>query len=223
MATIDVKDAAGNTVPLEKPLAAGRAAAAASRPVALSNEDAAALAQLHTDLGTTLAGFLDGLEALIGTTNSGNAAILAKLSADPATQTTLAALLAKVSPDQATQTTLAAILAKMIAAPSTSAKQDSEIAAIGTVGTRAYGTSVARLAYAGASAASTVITGTEVLLHNCGTARCYVKSGSGTPVATANDIPIEAGEKFHLRITTGDKIAAIQDSFGGNLNIVPVA
>lgn len=94
MATIDVKDAAGNTVPLEKPLAAGRAAAAASRPVALSTEDAAALALLHTDLATTLAGFLDGLEALIGTTNSGNAAILAKLSADPATQTTLAALLA---------------------------------------------------------------------------------------------------------------------------------
>lgn len=37
--------------------------------------------------------------------------ILAKLSADPATQTTLAAVLAKLSADPATQTTLAAILA----------------------------------------------------------------------------------------------------------------
>jgi hypothetical protein len=145
MATIDVKDAAGNSVPIEKPLAPGRATASASRPVALSTEDAAALALLHTDLATTLAGFLDGLEALIGTTNSGNAAILAKLSPDPATQTTLAALLAKVIAAPATEakqdatntllTTIAgyvdgieagnaAILAKLIAAPATEAKQD---------------------------------------------------------------------------------------------------
>ncbi len=37
MATIDVKDAAGATVAIEKPLAPGRGAAAASRPVALSS------------------------------------------------------------------------------------------------------------------------------------------------------------------------------------------
>lgn len=43
MATIDVKDAAGSTVAVEKPNANGRAAAAASRPVALSTEDKAAL------------------------------------------------------------------------------------------------------------------------------------------------------------------------------------
>lgn len=43
MATIDVKDAANTTVALEKPLAPGRAAAAASRPVVLSTEDLAAL------------------------------------------------------------------------------------------------------------------------------------------------------------------------------------
>lgn len=41
------------------------------------------------------------------------AAILAKLSSDPATQTTLAAVLAKLSSDPATQTTLAAILTKL--------------------------------------------------------------------------------------------------------------
>lgn len=38
--------------------------------------------------------------------------VVAKLSSDPATQTTLAAVLAKLSSDPATQTTLAAILAK---------------------------------------------------------------------------------------------------------------
>jgi hypothetical protein len=50
MATIDVKDAGGATVAIEKPLVPGRAAAAASRPVALSTEDKAALDQLHADL-----------------------------------------------------------------------------------------------------------------------------------------------------------------------------
>lgn len=43
MATIDVKDAAGTTVAIEKPLAPGRAAASASRPVVIANEDFAAL------------------------------------------------------------------------------------------------------------------------------------------------------------------------------------
>ncbi len=54
MATIDVKDASGTTVPIEKPLAPGRAAAAASRPVVLSTEDLAALAALATALGDIL-------------------------------------------------------------------------------------------------------------------------------------------------------------------------
>jgi hypothetical protein len=52
MATIDVKDAGGSTVAIEKPLAPGRAAAASSRPVALSNEDFAVLDGLETVLGT---------------------------------------------------------------------------------------------------------------------------------------------------------------------------
>jgi hypothetical protein len=37
MATMNVLDAAGATVAVEKPLTPGRAAAASSRPVALSN------------------------------------------------------------------------------------------------------------------------------------------------------------------------------------------
>ena len=43
MATIDVKDAAGATVALERPLAPGQAARAASRPVTVATEDLAAL------------------------------------------------------------------------------------------------------------------------------------------------------------------------------------
>jgi hypothetical protein len=71
---------------------------------------------------TTQSGYLDNLETLITATNAAlatlgtqttAAAILAKLSSDPATQTTLAAVLAKLSADPATQTTLAAMSAKL--------------------------------------------------------------------------------------------------------------
>lgn len=48
MATINVKDAAGSTTSIEKPNSNGRAAAAASRPVALATEDKAALDALST-------------------------------------------------------------------------------------------------------------------------------------------------------------------------------
>lgn len=83
MATMNVLDAAGSTVAVEKPLVPGRAAAAASRPVALSNEDAAfldgiegQLTTLATKLDSVIAavdgleGFTDGIEGLIGTTNT---------------------------------------------------------------------------------------------------------------------------------------------------------
>lgn len=111
---------------------------------------------------------------------------------------------------------------KLIAAPATEAKQDTALAGQATIGTRGYGTALTRLAYTGTSAQSGAITGTEVLLHNCGDGRCYIKAAS-SPTATASDIPLEAGEKFHLRITSGHKIAALQDSVAGNLNIIPVA
>ena len=54
MATIDVKDAAGVTRTLEAPNANGRQAAASSRPVALSNEDKAALDAIQDAVEATL-------------------------------------------------------------------------------------------------------------------------------------------------------------------------
>lgn len=51
MATMNVKDAAGSTTSVEKPNANGRAAASASRPVAISTEDKAALDAVGTALG----------------------------------------------------------------------------------------------------------------------------------------------------------------------------
>lgn len=122
---------------------------------------------------------------------------------------------------QATQPVSAAALPLPTGA-ATAANQTTAIAAIGTIGTRAYGAGATRVAYTGTSAQSGTIAATEVMLHNCGTARCYVAAASN-PTATVNDIPLEAGEKFTLRITSGHRVAVIQDSAGGNLNIIPVA
>lgn len=196
----------------------------------------------------TLIGLVDGVEAALATlgTQTTLAAILAKLIAAPATEAKqdtlighvdgIETLLTSGNSAQATaanqttiighvdgiETSLTSILAKIIAAPATEAKQDAQTAAIATIGTRAYGAGASRVAYTGTSAQSGTIAATEVMLHNCGTARCYV-AGASNPTATVNDIPLEAGEKFTMRITSGHKVAVIQDSTGGNLNIIPVA
>lgn len=140
-----------------------------------------------------------------------------------ATQSTAAAILAKLSADPATQTTLAAVLAKMIATPATEAKQDANTSAVNLVGTRAYATASARLAVGPASTYSAVITATEVLLH--ASTRSFVRpiAATGTPTISTDDIPIEAGEKFHMRITSGQRIGVLRDTADGFLNIIPVA
>lgn len=117
-----------------------------------------------------------------------------------------------------TQTTLAAVLAKMIAAPATEAKQDAQTAAIATIGTRAYGAGQ-QVAIGATSAASTGLTATEVLLH--ASSRCFVRVA--TAATAGAGIPLEAGEKFHLRLTSGQQIHVIRDTADGFLNIVPVA
>lgn len=149
-------------------------------------------------LATSLNGFVDGLEALLGTTNSSLTSIAGYVDGLEALAITLNGYVDGLETLGAAQS-----------------------AALATVGTRAYGTAENRLAINSAGAASSGITATEVLLH--ASSRCFVKSGSGTPTATVNDIPLEAGEKFHMRITSGHKIAVIRDTADGFLNIVPVA
>lgn len=63
MSTINVLDAGGSVVPIEKPLTPSRAAASASRPVVLSTEDLAALTALATALAAANAS-LDNIEAV---------------------------------------------------------------------------------------------------------------------------------------------------------------
>jgi len=193
----------------------------------------------------TLIGHVDGVEAAL-------ASILAKIIAAPATEakqdTGNASLGTIAGKDFATQTTLAALLAKVIAAPATEAKQDSLIAklpaslgaktgaaslsvvpasdaglatdaVVGVIGTRSYA-AVERVAVSTSSAQSGAQTATEVLL--IATQRCFVIAGSSPTAAVASAIPMEAGEKFHMRITSGHKIAVIGESGGGYLYVARV-
>jgi len=102
----------------------------------------------------------------------------------------------------------------------TADRQVEAIAAIARTGTRTYGT-VERVSVGSSANQSGAITATEVLLH--ASAKCYVLAGSGTPSPTASTgIPLEAGEKFHMRITSGHKIGVIRDAADGYLHIAPV-
>lgn len=82
-----------------------------------------------------------------------------------------------------------------------------------------------RLTTAGAAAVrSTAIAAAEVLLH--ASARGFVAVGDATVVASvgAGSIPMEAGEKFHLRLTSGQHVSFIRDGAAdASLTVMPVA
>lgn len=88
MATMNVKDASGATVAIEKPLAPGRVAAASAKPVALSNEDSQALADITAKLITSPAttarqdearDILNAIASLDGTIAASQAAMAADM------------------------------------------------------------------------------------------------------------------------------------------------
>jgi len=267
MGTITVKDAAGLDVELQEPLAPGRAAATASGPVVLSNEDKAAidalveatgeatatpaantvLARLKAiadgvsgmagsvdgleALATTLNGLVDQVEGLIGTTNTSLGAIGGYVDGLEGLATQLNGFVDGLETLQGTTNSTLATLAGYVdglEALATAlngyvdgleAGQLAQLDATKLVGTRAYGAGLARVAVAAASAQSAAIAATEVLVH--ASTRCFIATGLN-PTATTNDVPIEAGEKFTLRITSGHKVAVIRDTADGYLNVVPV-
>ena len=63
----------------------------------------------------------------------------------------------------------------------------------------------------------------EILIHS--SVRTHIKVGDSTVVAAnaSGNMPIEKGEKFHLRINQGQYIAFIQDSEAGTIAVVPTA
>jgi hypothetical protein len=61
----------------------------------------------------------------------------------------------------------------------------------------------------------------EVLLHT--STRCFFRiGGSGVVATSANGIPLEAGEKFHVQLSADQYVSVIQDTAAGSLSIVPV-
>lgn len=89
--------------------------------------------------------------------------------------------------------------------------------------TRAYAASAVRqrLAVGAASAASTPVAAEEVML--CATTDLFFDLGSAPTASATTGIPLRAGEKFHLQIRYGDRIAAVRTTADGFLLIVPVA
>lgn len=93
-----------------------------------------------------------------------------------------------------------------------------------TIGTRALDwANGQKIAIDATSGVSSAITATEVVLH--ATVDCFIKVGSGTPIAAAaaGSLPMLAGEKYTVRITSGDKVAVIRAVSSGDLFILPVA
>lgn len=74
------------------------------------------------------------------------------------------------------------------------------------------------------SAASTAITGTEVMI-SC-TQDCWIKIGAATPTAakdTAGSMFLAKGGPYTFQMTTDQLVAAVQDSAAGKVSILPVA
>ena len=80
MATIDVKDAAGSTVAIEKPLSPGQAAASASRPVVIASDQTAIPASQETSKIFNGATALTPKFVAISAATSGNNTLLAAVS-----------------------------------------------------------------------------------------------------------------------------------------------
>ncbi|CCF19167.1 protein of unknown function [Pseudorhizobium banfieldiae] len=90
------------------------------------------------------------------------------------------------------------------------------------VGTRAYG-AASSMPVSDTTVLSSPIIAGEVLLHASEKMYVAAVAETGTPTITdETGIPLEAGEKFHMQITTGQRIAAIRDLVDGVLHIAPV-
>lgn len=134
--------------------------------------------------------------------------------AAPATEAKQDALIAKLPASLGAKTGAASL--SVVPASDAGLATD---AVVGVIGTRSYA-AVERVAVSTSSAQSGAQTATEVLL--IATQRCFVIAGSNPTAAVASAIPMEAGEKFHMRITSGHKIAVIGESGGGYLYVARV-
>ena len=198
MATTTIKDGAGADVTVELPLAPGRAAAAASRPVALSIEDAA---------------FLDGLEGFLGTI--AGAISGGRMLTSPAALDTGTNIIGRVGIDQTTDGTTNLVAAKQngtwniaTVTPGTGAtnlgKAEDAVHASGDVGVMALGVQVAAPTAAAANgdyaavqitngrvnvAASAIVTATSSITRPADTAQY----AAGDALANSTSAPTAGG------------------------------
>lgn len=78
-----------------------------------------------------------------------------------------------------------------------------------------------RVAVGAASAQSAALTAREVMLH--ASVRCFVKIAADPTAAATDSFPLEAGEKFTTKITSGHKVGVIRDFADGFLHITLIA
>lgn len=98
---------------------------------------------------------------------------------------------------------------------------DDLIPKVNLIGTRFYNYSgIQRIAVSATAADSDSIEAAEVMVH--ASVKCYILPGASGTATSSNAIPVEAGEKFHFRITSGHKISVIRDTADGFITIVPV-
>lgn len=72
--------------------------------------------------------------------------------------------------------------------------------------------------FTGTTAQSSAVGATTNIVRVVATQNCWIKFGA-SPTATTSDIYLPSGVVEYFKITPGHKIAAIQDSTGGTLNI----
>lgn len=163
MATLTVLDSDGTEVEIEKPNTNGRAAASASRPVALSTEDLAAI----NALGTAL--------AQLGTQTT-LAAILAKIIAAPATEAKQDTLIGHVDG-------LEALLTAGNSAQATAAKQDTLLAAV-QAGTEyeTVAASQTNQALGATGAAADLLNGVLIIPATTAPGAVTIKDGAGSAI-----------------------------------------
>lgn len=204
MATMNVLNSVGGTESVEKPLAPGRAAAASSRPVALSTEDFAVIDGIETLITATNAaiattnsslstidGRVDGLETLVTATNTAIGVTNTSLTTIDGRVDTLETLIASTNTKLDTAITALQIIDNMTLAASTANIGDVDVLTINGVapafGSGAVGATVQRVAMATDSPG--VIT-----LGTAGAASTQVMTvqgiASGTPQAVSGTVSL---------------------------------
>lgn len=105
----------------------------------------------------------------------------------------------------------------------TEAKQDAILAALATVGTRAYDwANIETVAIASTSAASGAV-GAAGEYELSADVDCYFLVGAATPTATTASRFLPAGAVFTLQLSATDMVAVIRKDTDGTLTILPVA